>query len=189
MSRYKLIALFGYSGAGKDTLLNYVLEKHPNEFHKIISYTTRPMRENEKEGREYHFISVQEFTDKVLNGSMLEATQWGSDFYGTDISTFDENKINIGILDENGIQCLIDNPDIQVYPIFITANGKTRLLRALNREKNPDCIKICNRFLEDDKRFNKELDFNFEIYYNYDNRKPFEFIEKIAEMNILTFSI
>lgn len=75
MQRYKLIALFGPSGAGKDTLLNYITSAYPAQFHKVVSYTTRMKREGEKEGEDYYFISPEDFTNRVLQGTMLEATE------------------------------------------------------------------------------------------------------------------
>lgn len=183
---FKIIALFGPSGSGKDTLLNHIIKKYPNQFNKIISYTTRPIRENEKNGEDYFFISAENFTKRVISGTMLEATQWGGEFYGSDISEFDQTKINIGIFDEHGIECLLGNPDLDIIPIFIAAEDKTRLLRILNREQSPDCEKICKRFLEDKTRFNVEFPFEYKIYYN-GNKISFELFENaLEELGVLS---
>ncbi len=71
----KIIALFGPSSSGKDTLAKYIVANVPNT-HEIISCTTRPMRDYEKEGIDYYFLTNEEFTNKVLDGSMLEATNF-----------------------------------------------------------------------------------------------------------------
>lgn len=73
MNKIKIIALFGKSGAGKNTIQKIMLEQN-NNYHKIISCTTRPPRDYEKDGVDYYFINEKEFADKVINGSMLEAT-------------------------------------------------------------------------------------------------------------------
>lgn len=183
---YKVIALFGPSGSGKDTLLNYIVEKYPNQFNKVISYTTRQIREKEVDGEDYFFISPEEFTARVLNGSMLEATQWCGNFYGSDITQFKQDKVNIGIFDEQGIECLLENYDLDILPIFIAAEDKTRLLRALNREQTPNCEKICQRFLEDKERFNKEFSFEYRTYYN-GNKIDLKFFEDaLQELDILS---
>ena len=54
-----------------------------NNFSKIVSYTTRPKRENEREGIDYHYITNDEFSEKILNGDMLEATYFNHWHYGT----------------------------------------------------------------------------------------------------------
>ena len=53
----KIIALFGEAGVGKDALQNFILKKHPG-YNKLISYTTRPKRDNETEGQDYYFIKT-----------------------------------------------------------------------------------------------------------------------------------
>ena len=70
----KVITLFGPSSSGKDTLAK-ILAKRP-DVNEIVSCTTRPKRDYEKEGIDYYFLSVEDFTKKVLNGSMLEATEF-----------------------------------------------------------------------------------------------------------------
>lgn len=77
MERIKIIALFGKSGAGKDTIQKRLTEKLVNA-HGIVSCTTRPIREKEKDGIDYNFLSVEDFTKKVLNGEMLEATEFNN---------------------------------------------------------------------------------------------------------------
>ena len=58
---YKLIVIVGKSRSGKDTLARYLNELHHVE--PIISYATRPKRENEKNGREHWFISPENMTE------------------------------------------------------------------------------------------------------------------------------
>ena len=52
---YKVIALIGEAGSGKDTIMQGILIRCPTQFHEIISCTTRPIREGEKDGVNYHF--------------------------------------------------------------------------------------------------------------------------------------
>ena len=92
---YKIVALFGQSGAGKDTLLDAIIKMDcPFKINKIITTTTRPPREYETEGIDYHFISVEEFAEKILSGEMLEATSFNDWFYGTTINDIKENMVN-----------------------------------------------------------------------------------------------
>lgn len=58
MTKYKIIALVGRAGAGKDALLEEVLSGTigPYDFHEIVSYTTRDSRQGEIDGFSYHFV-------------------------------------------------------------------------------------------------------------------------------------
>ena len=77
-----LILFSGPSGVGKDTVLDVVLNKN-KDLQKSISLTTRDIRENETDGKDYYFISVPEFEKMIADGEVLEYAQYGSNFYGT----------------------------------------------------------------------------------------------------------
>ena len=79
---YKIIALIGQSGSGKDTILKELITAHPDKFHKIVPCTTRPIRENEEHGKSYFFLTNDEFALKAKRGEMLEATAFNGWFYG-----------------------------------------------------------------------------------------------------------
>jgi guanylate kinase len=121
----------GKSGAGKDTLLKALLKEPPfNTFAvPIISCTTRPIRENEKDGVDYHFITIEQFTNLVLNGEMLEATEFNNWHYGTALSNLSKVKLNIGVFNPEGIELLRENPDVNLTLIYIEARDKDRLIR------------------------------------------------------------
>lgn len=162
---YRVVALIGKSGVGKDTTLAALCQNE--DFHKIITCTTRPKRENEEDGKNYHFLSPQDFGERVLNGDMIEATCFKEDwFYGTDIHSLEKDKINIGVFNPDSVRCLMDSKDLQVIYVYIYVKPKTQLMRALEREENPNCEEICRRFLADKKRF-LELEVEEDIDYIY----------------------
>ena len=170
-----VIALFGKSGAGKDYLIKTL---PPNEYHKIIPTTTRPKRDYEVNGVDYHFITVGDMTAKVLQGDMIEVTDFNNWFYGTEFSELKEDKINIGIFNIHAIECILQDERLEVYPIYINSSPKTRLLRALNREDEPDCLEICRRFLADEKDFD-DIDFIYNTYWNEKDFTPY--LDKIIK--------
>lgn len=178
-----VIALFGKSGAGKDYLIKTL---PPNEYHKIIPTTTRPKRDYEANGVDYHFITVEDMTAKVLQGDMIEVTDFNNWFYGTEFSELREDKINIGIFNIHAIECILQDERLEVYPIYINSSPKTRLLRALYREEKPDCWEICRRFLADEKDFD-DIGFIYNTYWNEeDSTGPLDKIIKdiIAKIDI-----
>ena len=78
--KYKLVALIGKAGSGKDTIMKEILKQFDPYFHEIVSCTTRTPRDYEVEGVNYFYLTPEEFTDKVLNGEMLEATNFNNWF-------------------------------------------------------------------------------------------------------------
>lgn len=163
-----IVALMGKAGAGKDTLLNKICAEYP-EYHKIVSCTTRPMRDNEKEGEDYHFLSVSQFIEKVMNGDMLEATEFNGWHYGTMKSSLIDG-INIGVFNPEGYDCLTQIPmkDVKIIGIYIRCNDKERLIRQLNREFEPNVKEIIRRYQTDEDDFialdNKQLPQVVEFY-------------------------
>lgn len=166
--KYKLIALFGKSGVGKDTLCKYLSQKYG--FHKVVGCTTRPKREGEIDREDYFFLSEKAFTRKLLTYELVEATTFKDWFYGTSIKSFQINNINIGVFNPESIIQLKQDTRFEVIPIEIIVEDKERLLRALTREKEPNCFEICRRFIADEKDF-EEMDFS---HYQYFNNKPIE---------------
>ena len=84
-----LILFSGPSGVGKDTLLDVVLKKD-NELKKSVSLTTRNIRENEVDGKDYLFTNVPDFEKMISNGEILEYAQYGSNLYGTPKAPIDK---------------------------------------------------------------------------------------------------
>ena len=72
----------GPSGAGKGTLIRHVLPRFPN-LEVAVSATTRRSRPGERDGREYHFLSPEEFERRVAAGEFLEYVSYAGNRYGT----------------------------------------------------------------------------------------------------------
>ena len=156
-NKYTIIALMGKAGSGKDTIMKALL-KQP-AFQKaasIISCTTRPMREYEKDGVDYHFLTKEQFTDKILSGDMLEATVFNDWCYGTSLENLSKDKVNIGVFNPEGVGLLRDRDNIKLTLIYIEARDKDRLIRQLNREDNPDVHEIIRRYSTDEMDFAEE---------------------------------
>lgn len=161
---YKIIALIGKAGSGKDTMMHRVLERNPN-LHEIVSCTTRPRREGEVEGVNYFYLTPEQFGDKVLHDEMLEATCFNDWFYGTSYESLRSDVTNIGVFNPAGIESLLGRRDVVVHVFYVTASPKNRLLRQLNREKDPDVDEIIRRYKADEIDF-ADLGFEYEVLYN-----------------------
>lgn len=85
----RLILFSGPSGVGKDTLLELLYKKKPDLL-RSVSATTRKKRENEVNGKDYYFISKEEFELMIQSGNILEYTKYGDNLYGTPKKPIDE---------------------------------------------------------------------------------------------------
>ena len=159
MNKYKIVAIIGKAGSGKDSLLKNLI-KNNKEWNEIISCTTRPPRDNEENGNQYYFLSNEEFAKKILNNEMLEAAVFNDWCYGTAYDALDINKINIGVFNPTGIETLLTLKDIDLQVFYLRCSDKERLIRQLNREDNPDIKEIFRRYKTDEEDF-FDLEFDY----------------------------
>ena len=78
----KVFVITGPSGVGKGTLIERLLERIP-ELELSTSATTREPRQGEVEGRDYHFLSPEEFRRRLEAGDFLEHASYSGNYYGT----------------------------------------------------------------------------------------------------------
>jgi len=78
----RLFVIAAPSGAGKTSLVKALLDSDPS-LRLSVSHTTRKRRETEREGREYHFVSLPEFEQLQAAGEFLEHAQVFGNLYGT----------------------------------------------------------------------------------------------------------
>lgn len=173
MTGGRLIVFSGPSGAGKDSVLEEYFKTEHQGVWKSVSYTTRPARENERDGIDYNFISVDEFEDNIRKGNMLEYTKYGLNYYGTPKAPVDEHlkkgetvilKIevngaaNIKKIYPDSVAVFITPPSVEVLEKRLRSRGTEsekdiarRLeiaLKELENKKNYDHV-IINDKLED----------------------------------------
>lgn len=183
MNKKYIVALFGAAGAGKDTIQKEIVKQSPYLCYEIISSTTRPPREYEQNWVDYHFISDEESQKYLDNGDYLEYAEFRGWRYGTLKNSIRSDKINVGVFNITGVKQLLNLPwdEYTIIPIYITCSDKTRLLRQLNREVEPDCEEICRRFKTDKEDFTrKNINFHHFIIENEHNE-----ISAIVQNDIL----
>lgn len=82
------------SGAGKSTLVNALLARDPG-IALSVSYTTRPPRPGETDGREYHFVGMEDFRERRARGEFLESAEVHGNFYATS-RVWIEERVRVG---------------------------------------------------------------------------------------------
>ena len=88
MTEPAVIVITGPSGVGKGTLIRGLLERVPG-LELSVSATTRPPRPGEQDGRDYHFLSQEEFDERLAAGEFLEHATYAGNRYGTPRSETD----------------------------------------------------------------------------------------------------
>ena len=90
-----LIVVSGFSGSGKGTLMKKLLSGYPDTYALSISATTRAPREGERHGKEYFFISKDEFEKMIAKGELIEYAKYVENYYGT-LREYVEKKLEEG---------------------------------------------------------------------------------------------
>lgn len=153
----KIFCLMGKSASGKDTIYQKVKEQMP-ELKTIVIYTTRPIREGEKNGREYYFVDDDKLRELQEAGKVIELREYHTvhgiwKYFTVDDGQFDggDNYLAIGTLESYVKMRDYFGPALLV-PIYIEVEDGIRLQRALTREKKqkePKYEELCRRFLAD----------------------------------------
>ena len=78
-----LVVVSGFSGAGKGTIMKQLLEEYPGRYSLSISATTRSPRNGESHGKEYFFVSREEFEQMIDENALIEYAQYVNHYYGT----------------------------------------------------------------------------------------------------------
>lgn len=182
----KIFALIGRSGTGKSTIEKQ-LEKLG--YTRIISNTTRPIRENEQNHKDYHFLTDKEFSNLQDNDEFIEQTNYNNWCYGLtkkDISNLN-NQNYICVIEPYGLKQLQNNLGREiVIPILIYATPYERLSRSILRQPNSNdnsYKEICRRFISDYdifKEFEDNKLYKYKIH-NIDINNSVKIINKIIQ--------
>ena len=160
----KIFYLMGKSASGKDTIYKKVKERMP-ELKTIVIYTTRPIREGEKNGREYYFVDDKKIKEFQEAGKVIELREYNTvhgiwKYFTVDDGQFDgdDNYLAIGTL-ESYVQLRAYFGQERLVPLYVEVEDGLRLERALARERmqaTPKYEEMCRRFLADAADFSVE---------------------------------
>ena len=159
----KLFYIMGKSASGKDTIYQKLLENPELHFRRLIIYTTRPIRDGEKDGQEYYFVNEDEFQCLKASGKIIEDRGYES-VYGL-WRYFTVDNMNLEKYNYLGIGTLESYEQLKKYygenkvcPVYIEVEDGMRLKRAIAREETQEIPKyeeMCRRFLADSQDFSE----------------------------------
>lgn len=177
----KIFYIMGKSSSGKDTIYNQLIKDKDLNLNTITGYTTRPMREGEKNGKEYFFVNEEELNRLDKIGKVIEKrcyeTVYGMWYYFTvddeNVDLDNKNYVLIGTLESYEKVRGYYGSNI-VIPIYINVEDGQRLIRAITRESKqniPKYEELCRRFLADCKDFSEEKLKELNIIKYYENNE------------------
>lgn len=136
--RSNFVVIAGPAGAGKDTLRNSLTQQCQEEYSQILSSTTRPMRGGEKDGVDYHFISVEEMKQELEKGELLMAAivhnQQVSSLHISEIKKLKNEKAGLSILIVQAEKEL-RNLKSDIQTIFLVPPSYDELIKRLNYKR------------------------------------------------------
>lgn len=151
MKKGLLIVVSGPSGVGKGTLLKKVLADSDLNLVYSVSFTTRPRRPKESEGVDYHFISEEEFDERVENGDFLEYNRFIGHSYGTSKEAVEHHRLegkNVVLeIDVNGAHQVMEKlkGDPGLLSIFILPPSFEALEQRLTQRSTEKGLDLHNR--------------------------------------------
>ena len=161
----KIFYVMGKSASGKDTIYKKILEQMPR-LSTVTLYTTRPMRDGEKDGVEYYFTDEKHLEQLRTAGKVIESRTYETVCGPWTYATVDDGQFEragggcqmIGTL-ESFEKLKTYFGESRIVPIYVEVEDGLRLLRAVERErqqKNPKYAEVCRRFLADEADFSEE---------------------------------
>lgn len=188
---HKLFVVMGKSASGKDTIFKEITHMAELSLKTIVGYTTRPIRDGEKNGEEYFFVSKEELKtyqgeNKVIEHRAYDTMHGVWDYFTVDDGQIDLQKnssIMLGTLESYSQIRKYLGAD-RVYPVYLEVEDGLRLERALRREKtqkNPKYAELCRRFLADEEDFKEENLKELGVRKRYSNEDSERCIEDIAK--------
>lgn len=165
-SKGLLVVVSGPSGAGKDTIINEVVKNKDINAWISISMTSRPPRGKEENGKDYFFVSREEFEDSIKKGNLLEYAEYNGNYYGTPKHKIDEyldKGIDVILIIE--IQGALQIKELipEALFIFIMPPSMEELkTRLINRGTDSE-DKIISRFKTAYQEINEVTKYNYVV--------------------------
>lgn len=161
-----LVVISGPSGAGKDSIINELLKKQETNAWVSISMTSRLPRGQEENGKDYFFVTREEFEDNIKKGNFLEYAEYNGNYYGTPKHKINEylNK-GIDVILEIEIQGALQIKELipEALFIFIMPPSMEELKNRLVKRGTDSEDKIVSRFKTAYQEINEVTKYNYVV--------------------------
>lgn len=185
----KIFIVMGKSATGKDTIFNEIKNVMKGKIKTVIGYTTRPIRDGEKDGVAYYFVDKNKMLEYEANKKIIECRNYNTVYGVWSYFTVDDGQIDLNTHNYIMLGTLESYRQIKDYygedkviPIYLEVEDGIRLERALQRERkqlNPKYKELCRRFLADEEDFSEENLKKLSIVKRYNNLDKKKCLEEI----------
>lgn len=162
----KIFYIMGKSASGKDRIYSALVGDRKLNFHKLLLYTTRPIRAGEKDGVQYYFTDEDKRKEFQEKGLLIESRSYDTVYGIWSYFTADDGQIDLARGNYLGIGTLESYQKMKEYfgedkiiPLYIEVEDGERLERAVRREReqtSPKYAELCRRFLADQEDFSED---------------------------------
>ena len=186
-----ILVVSGPSGSGKTSLARAVCEEFGDKAYFSISTTTRPIRDGEKDGVDYFFVSKEEFLKDIEEGYFLEWAEVHGNFYGTSKKQINEalnqGKIVFLDIDVQGHEAVRKAyPDV-VTSVFVTTKDKHTLIERLKNRGTETEETLEVRMINALHEMKKIPEYDF-LLINDDFNEAKEFLRSVAMSSLIKTS-
>lgn len=174
----KFVALVGASATGKSTVERILQEEYG--FNRCISLTSRPKRDYEVDGVDYHFVTVEDFNNLRNEGLLVEETVFNNWHYGLTVSEVEEG--GVVVIEPNGLRQIIERAGREnVFVVYLTYPDKDRLIRSLVTRNDNNVDEVIRRYQADKKDMQGMEDIADVVICNNDSKKTALMIDAIIK--------
>ena len=141
-----MLIVVGPSAAGKTEVVKKLMEI--SKLKKLVTYTTRTMRWQEVPGVDYHFVTVEDFKEKLAENFFFEYVIYNDNYYGTAMNDISNDKVVI--LEPNGLKEYVERAKDKIKIVYLECSEETRHRRMIQRM---DQAAVISKRLKGDKLF------------------------------------
>lgn len=179
----RMILVAAPSGAGKSSFVDRAIKDIP-ALEDVITFTTRSMRHHEVQGHPYHFISHDDFQQKVTEGFFVEWAKVHTNFYGTSKASIEEawsrGKVVIMDLDVQGVRTFREKLPEGLKTIFILPPSLDELRRRIVKRDKVEPADIDVRMKNAAVEMAEAVYFDYKVV-NDDFEQSYNMFKKIIE--------
>ena len=191
----KIYCIMGKSASGKDTIYKELLKQDKVKLQTLVTYTTRPIREGERDGVEYFFSNEEELENLKSQNKVIEIREYHTMHGVWKYFTVDDGRLDLDNHSYIFIGTLESYLRLRDYygksvlvPIYINLDDGLRLTRALQREQqqdNPKYAELCRRYLADEEDFSKDKLADADVLMQFENDNLESVLDQIVEYMVL----